>query len=171
MFSATGSAAGARRRLIWLVVGVALLSVVLVASSALASHNLRWVTKSWSGTAHGTLWEQAGYDYNHPDQVHYRGRAYAFGDGRTFSTIRIYNLAAVSCNNGASWPWYSTSPIVTFNNAITSYTNTGYVYVPSCSSFPKYWVRVCGWFTRSGVTVLKDLNTYDEQVGASHNAC
>lgn len=151
----------------------AILATVMLVSSASANHNINWMTKIWSGTSHGTLYQQGGFDWHHFSQERWRGRAYDFGDGRTFSSIRIYNLAAVSCTNGNSWLAYTTSGSPqTFYNVITATTGTtGDLPIPSCNSAPKYWVRVCGTWVRNAITVRKDWNFYDAGSGTTDNGC
>lgn len=156
---------------IGLIGGLVLFSAILF-SNASATHNISWMTKTWVGTYHGTLYQQGGFDFHHFSSERWRGRGYDFGDGRVFDKIRIYVLAAVSCTNGATWFDYTNSYIVTFYDAITAYTATnGDLPIPSCVSSPKYWVRVCGWWTDWGATIGRDWNFFDAGSGSSHGAC
>lgn len=86
------------------------------------------------------IWWRTGYDWQVPDSVHFRGYAASGGTPAspgTFDSISASSWAGASCDNGLTFP-YSASGASTSYNSTLSVANTTDIFMPTCSSSPKY---------------------------------
>lgn len=115
--------------------------------AALASHALQY-TDSQTTDSGNWIWWHTGFDWYHNDGIHFRGYAANGGSpsaGGTFDSISVYDWAGSSCDNGLTWP-YASSNNASLSNSTFVDVLTGSVFMPACSSFPKYRSSSSHWW-------------------------
>jgi hypothetical protein len=118
---------------------VAVISTLALAGVAVAQHELQYVDDQTYSSGNW-IWWRTGFSWDHNDDLHFKGYAANGGSpsaGGTFDGISAYDWAAASCNNGLTWPYWSTNTNPATNSNFVE-VETAEVFMPSCSSSPKY---------------------------------
>ncbi len=118
---------------------VAAVAISLFALTSMVSAYLSY-TDSQTTVSGNWIWWRTGYDWQVPDSVHFLGYAGSGGTpdaGGTFDSIRASSWAGASCNNGLTFP-YSANASNTNSNSNLVTVSTGSIFMPTCSSSPKY---------------------------------
>ena len=128
-----------RKRMTKSVALVAAVAISVLAVAGTASAYLSYID-SQTTVSGNWIWWRTGYDWQVPDPVHFRGYAASGGtpaNPGSFDEIRASSWAGASCNNGLTFPYSSSAGNTNYNSTLSS-VYTGSIFMPACSSSPKY---------------------------------
>ncbi len=109
-------------------------------TTVVSAHHALQYTDSQTTSSGNWIWWRTGFDWFHYDNVHFRG--YAANGGTpanpgSFDRLWASTWAGASCDNGLTFPWSGSGSGTSYDSTFVS-THSSAVFMPACSSSPKY---------------------------------
>lgn len=116
-----------------------IISLLTFTTAVSANHALQY-TDAQTTSSGNWIWWRTGFDWFHPDAVHFRG--YSANGGTpanpgSFDRVWASSWAGASCDNGVTFPWSGSGSKNVYNSTYVDVYSSS-VFMPSCSSSPKY---------------------------------